>query len=62
MTPTFVSEKKTLNFLVSHILASKVASLEHNCHIFRAKLPHLWNATCLPCGEESDFNTVTALI
>ena len=53
---------KNLIFLASYILASKFASLEHNCHIFRTRPSHLCNSMCWPGGEESNYNTVTVLI
>ena len=39
------------------ILKTTVPYSEHNCHIFGTQLSHLW-----PCGEESDYNTVTIVI
>ena len=39
-----------LIFLVPYIPASKSASLEHNCHIFRTQLPHLSNKTVTSLG------------
>ena len=60
-TDIFLCEK-TFVFLASYAQASKFASLKHNCYIFRTQLPHLWYTSCWPCGEESDYNTVTVLI
>ena len=69
MTLTFSFAKKFIFFWRHafrhqnlHLWNTTVASLEHNCHIFGTQLSHLWNATCWPCGEESDYNTMTVLI
>ena len=69
MTATFFFWKKIIFFWRyalrhqnSHLWNTTVATSVHNCHIFGTRESHLWNATCWPCGEESDYNTLPVLI